>query len=117
MCELTVKQILPASIEFSTRLADNIQKLAALKIDARAQRETLDTVAALIGDAYAAEQKLSEAQLAIKNETDLQSAANFCHDTVFAAMQELRTYCDRLETLVSKDLWPFPSYGDLLLYV
>ncbi len=117
MCEITLKQILPAANTFAVQLADSIQKLSAFGADVRAQTELLSTVSTLIGDAYAAEQKLSESQLAVKNEPDLQSEANACHDAVFAAMQELRTYCDRMETLVPKDLWPFPTYGDLLLYV
>ena len=32
-------------------------------------------------------------------------------------MQELRTYCDELELLMPKSLWPFPTYGDMLLYI
>lgn len=117
MCEITLKQILPAATEFSTVLADNIAKLTALGITATAQRETLETVAGLITDAYNAEQKLSEVQLAVKNESDLQTEADKCYSEVFAAMQELRTYCDRLETVMPKNMWPFPTYGDLLLYV
>ncbi len=117
MCEITVRQILPAAIEFTTRLADNIQKLTALKVEAKAQTEQLKTVAMLVDRAYEAEQKLSDIQLAVKNETDLLGEARRCHDEMFTAMQELRTYCDRLETEVPKALWPFPTYGDLLLYV
>lgn len=117
MCEITVKQIIPAAMEFTTQLADNISRLSALGADVTAQKEMLMSVSALINDAYRAEQELSDAQLAVKNETDLQSEANMCYGKVFAAMQNLRTYCDRLETLVPKSMWPFPTYGDLLLYV
>lgn len=117
MCEITVKQILPAAMEFTTQLADNISRLSALGANTDAQKEMLMSVSALISDAYRAEQELSEAQLSVKNETDLQTEADLCYGKVFAAMQNLRTYCDRLETLVPKSLWPFPTYGDLLLYV
>ncbi len=117
MCEITLKQILPAALEFSTRLADNVSKLSALGMTVGAQNEMLLNVSKLINAAYAAEKKLEETQRAVKSETDLQTEANLCHEKVFAAMQELREYCDRLETLVPKELWPFPTYGDLLLYV
>ncbi len=117
MCEITLKQILPAALEFSTRLADNVSKLSALGMTVGAQNEMLLKVSRLINAAYAAEKKLEETQRAVKSETDLQTEANLCHEKVFAAMQELREYCDRLETLVPKELWPFPTYGDLLLYV
>ncbi len=117
MCEITLKQILPAALEFSTRLADNVSKLSALGMTVGAQNEMLLNVSKLINAAYAAEKKLEETQRAVKSETDLQTEANLCHEKVFAAMQELREYCDMLETLVPKELWPFPTYGDLLLYV
>ena len=117
MCQITQKQILPAAVEFSTALAKNIKALNELGMETSAQADMLRTVSGLVTSAYRAQQKLSEAQLEIKNEHDLQSAADFCHDNVFALMQELRAYCDDLETLLPKDRWPFPTYGDLLLYV
>ena len=39
------------------------------------------------------------------------------HDVVFAAMDELRKPADKLEMLVAKSAWPFPSYGDLIFEV
>ena len=117
MCDITLKQILPAATEFTTRLADNIPKLTALKADASAQSDVLSEISALIGKVYKTEKKLSDAVLAVKNEPDLQSAADAYHDTVFALMQELRGYCDAIELLMPKSLWPFPTYSDLLLYI
>ena len=38
-------------------------------------------------------------------------------DAVFAAMSELRITVDELETMVSADIWPYPSYGDMLFSV
>ena len=32
-------------------------------------------------------------------------------------MQALRSPVDRLEMIVDKDMWPMPSYGDLLFEV
>ena len=32
-------------------------------------------------------------------------------------MRELRTAVDSLESIVDKDLWPFPSYGDMIFEV
>lgn len=40
--------------------------------------------------------------------------ARYCHDVILAAMQDLRTLADTLETLVAEDLWPFPSYQSML---
>lgn len=117
MSDITRKRILPAAIRYSTELADNITKLSALGLDATAQKDSLAAIAKLINCTYKAETKLSDTQLTVKNELDLQKEADLCYSQVFTAMQELRTYCDSLETLMPKNLWPFPTYGDLLLYV
>ncbi len=41
--------------------------------------------------------------------------ARFYRYKVFEQMNEVRTFGDRLEELVAKDLWPFPSYEDMLM--
>ena len=117
MSELVLKQILPAAIEFSTVLADNIAKLNALKVDAATQTKLLAVVSELIQKAYAAAQKLTDAQAVVKNAEGLQAEADLSYAKVVSAMNELREYCDKLETVMPKALWPFPSYSDMLLYV
>ena len=117
MNELVRKQILPAAIEFSTMLADNLTKLKSFNVNTDAQTDLLDEVTQLISGLYAAVKKLNDAQSAVKAgaESGLQSEADLSVG-VAAAMQELRKYCDDLESIMPKDLWPFPSYSDMLLY-
>ena len=43
--------------------------------------------------------------------------AKFFHDVVMPAMGDLRTPVDKLEMLVDKEVWPMPSYGDLIFEV
>ena len=44
-------------------------------------------------------------------------SARAYHDRVVPAMEALRAPADELEMIVDKDLWPFPSYGDLIFEV
>ena len=43
--------------------------------------------------------------------------AVFFRDQVKTAMEALRTPVDKLEMIVDKDMWPMPSYGDLIFEV
>ena len=43
--------------------------------------------------------------------------AVFYHDKVVPAMEALRAPIDKLEMIVDKELWPMPSYGDLIFEV
>ena len=38
-------------------------------------------------------------------------------DALFCLMNDLRTAVDHLELLVDKDMWPVPTYGDLMFEV
>ena len=43
--------------------------------------------------------------------------AVYYKDVVKEAMADLRKPIDELEMIVDKDLWPMPSYGDLIFEV
>ena len=43
--------------------------------------------------------------------------AAYYRDEVKSAMDALRAPVDKLEMIVDKDLWPMPSYGDLIFEV
>lgn len=47
-------------------------------------------------------------------EDDLLAQAKLYSTDVIKAMNEARVFGDKLEALTDKDLWPFPSYEDLL---
>ena len=48
---------------------------------------------------------------------DNKERAHFYHDHVMPAMEALRAPIDKLEMLVDKEVWPMPSYGDLIFEV
>ena len=43
--------------------------------------------------------------------------AVYYRDVIKVAMEELRAPVDQLEMMVDKDMWPMPSYGDLIFEV
>ncbi len=48
---------------------------------------------------------------------DPSQTARFCRDRLVPEMRDLRTAVDTLELIVDKDLWPVPTYGDLMFEV
>ena len=47
-------------------------------------------------------------------EEHLLSSAQACLHSVIPAMETLRGWADKLETMVADDLWPLPSYQEML---
>ena len=72
----------------------------------------------LLSDAFRKTKNLDAALFGAKNvHGGSQALADYYRDYVLAAMQELRISVDQLETMTPSDVWPFPSYGDLLFSV
>ncbi|MFA5385231.1 MAG: glutamine synthetase III [Eubacteriales bacterium] len=115
--EMAKRQILPAGITFASRLADSINSVKATGIEAltSAQGELLQevssTLASLKKNINALEKAQAEAE---KMHGDVYKQAQFYRDSVFTAISTLRVDADNLETMVDKNLWPFPTYADLL---
>ena len=45
---------------------------------------------------------------------DVYAHAKYMRDAVVTKMVELRTLGDKLETMVADDLWPLPTYREML---
>ena len=118
MIDLASKQIIPAVIKYTTQLAGSLGavKNACPEADVSVQTELLVETSALLSDMKVALASLEEA---LENCSRLESAeqAHAYHEKVVPAMDALRAPADRLEMIVDKDLWPFPSYGDLIFEV
>ena len=71
----------------------------------------------LLSDAFRKTKNLDAALFGAKSVSGSQELADYYRDRVFTAMQELRISVDTLETMTPSDVWPFPSYGELLFSV
>jgi glutamine synthetase len=120
MLEMGKRQILPASIKYSGMVAESINKVksASGKASTAAQENLLVTISGLI-DSFskniAALEKTLEDAEKVGHET-LKLAQHY-RDVVFVAMGKLRADSDSLETLVDREVWPLPTYADLLFRV
>lgn len=118
MIDMASKQIIPAVIKYTTQLAGSLGavKNACPEADVSVQTELLVETSALLSDMKVA---LASLETALEICSGMESAeqAHAYHEKVVPAMDALRAPADRLEMIVDKDLWPFPSYGDLLFEV
>ena len=117
MIDMASKQFLPAFIKYTKTLADTVLAVKEAGVDAAVQTEALKEVSALMAETKAALDVLVKVtdEAAAKEEGEVQ--ANFYHSDVVPAMEALRAPIDKLEMLVDKEVWPMPSYGDLLFEV
>ncbi|GFZ34061.1 glutamine synthetase [Clostridium zeae] len=116
--EIAKRQILPAVIKFETSLAQSISLVKAAGVGAGVQSELLAEVDEL---AVALKKNIGELEASVEKaqalDGDAYAVAHFYKFDVFEKMQAVRAVADTLETLVDKDVWPLPTYGELLFNV
>lgn len=119
MIDIAGKSIIPAVIRYTTRLADSIIKLktAMADIEPYAQSSILIDVNAHLKSAKLALENLIKLMDDAGEVVGVDKHARYMREVIVPAMEELRRPVDELEMIVDKDLWPMPSYGDLLFEV
>jgi glutamine synthetase len=112
------RQILPSVIKFETSLAGSVAAVKAAGIGAEVQTELLSEVAGL---ATSLKKNIASLETSLEKAQSLSGdsydTAHFYKFDVFEKMGELREVADKLETLVDREFWPLPSYGELLFGV
>ncbi len=117
MIDMSGKQIIPAVIKYSKSLADTVNAVKAAGADASTQMELLKEVSENLTAMQTALKKLEKVEKEASAMEDAKEQAFFYKDCVKAAMEELRAPADRLEMIVDKEIWPIPSYGELMFEI
>ena len=118
MVNIAGKQIIPAVIKYATSLAESINAVkAACDADVSVQTELLTETSDLLAEAKVALAKLQEVTDKAAAMEEGRDQAVAYRDEVKTAMDALRTPIDKLEVIVDKEMWPMPSYGDLIFEV
>ena len=109
--ELGTTVILPAAVRYQTELAQNVATLKAAGVDA--DTTMLGAVSAPISELTAALGTLKAALSEHAGESALDEATH-AQNALLPAMDAVRAAADKLETVVADDLWPLPTYQEML---
>ena len=112
--QIASRQILPAAYRYQAIVADSIGKVKAAGATVPAsQAALLNELAGLIDGLQTKVEALEKASEA-HAEGDTLHHAQYFHGTIVPAMLEVRTIADKLEGIVAADLWPLPTYQEML---
>lgn len=104
--------ILPAALLHQSRMAQAVSATLSAGVDCFEQKAALEDFVRLVDQFTGAIDELAEAD--DHRSDDSVEHATHLKNTVIPLMHKLRTLGDQLETRVSADLWPLPTYRDLL---
>ena len=120
MLDMAQKEILPAVESYERELTETA--LAKKQLLPQAGRMVEERLGEKLSPALSCSfyQKMDALEAALVNareQKDALALANYYHDVVFAAMQDMRVDADQLEATTAKKYWPYPTYSDLLFGV
>ena len=117
MVDMTKRLYIPAISEYSSSLAASVATKAELGIEAKAEKELVATLTGGIDAIYAAVSDLEAKNVDAREIEDPQAECEAYRDVVIPAMDALRAAVDEMETIVSEEYWPVPSYNSMLFWV
>lgn len=112
--KMVKRQYLPAVVKYMDILSNTIVNMQNCNVKSDATKELLSNIASLFDSANVKLQKLEDALSdALEISDTIEKAENF-RDNVFTKLKDLRVDIDTLETLIPSDIWPTPTYADML---
>lgn len=117
MIDMAGKDIIPAVSAYTGDLANTVLAVKEAGATASTQVELLKKVDGLLTEAQAALETLQAETVKASAIEDVKAQAFYYKDTVKAAMDALRAPVDKLEMVVDSDIWPMPTYGELMFEV
>ena len=119
MIDLVKKDILPAVISYENELLEECQRKRLYKesLSSRTEDRLLQSICALADEMDEKLARLEADVVRARAIADTVEAAVFYREAVVRDLAELRAVVDELETQVSREKWPFPTYAELLYSV
>lgn len=117
MTSMASKQIIPAVMEYAGTLADTVNSMKAAGVEPVVPMKMLKQINENLTEMQEALENMKEHRktgIAITSQKD---RAFYFKDYVVPAMAALRAPADRLEKIVDREYWPFPTYAELMFEV
>lgn len=119
MVKMSQKEIIPAACKYAKELAESALAKKQLNPAIRAvtECELVQKISSLTDQLYKATEAMEEALRTAEGIEDVSKCAEYYRDKIVPLMWEMRNPADEIEYTSSRMIWPYPTYGDLLLSV
>ena len=117
MLMMARRQILPAVLKYAGALASSVNAVRAADLSLACGNPLVSSLCAGIDALSDCIGLLSDVLSAKPAAEAPEEAARYMHDKVLPVMAALRAAADRLETVTDREIWPFPTYDELLFSI
>src|SRR6185295_13893127 len=105
--------ILPAALRYQKEVGESIAAAKAAGASSAAGVEMFGTLVSLINE-FTSSIKILEKAVNHHAEGEPYDHAKHAREHIFSALLTVREAADKLEVIVADDLWPLPTYREML---
>ncbi|PVZ96492.1 hypothetical protein BB558_000494 [Smittium angustum] len=112
------KYILPRAIEYKNKLANAANSTNKLGFNFIVEKTIIEDINTLIEPLFAYTRLFSQKISLLENNietSNIEKSVLDVDEIISKGLIEIRSKVDKLEDILPKDMWPFPSYADILL--
>jgi glutamine synthetase len=119
MTVMASRDYIPAAERYVAQIADAAAKKMAVcpDVSCNTEKDIITRLSNSLSKTYDATQKLSAEEQAAASIADAKERALYYAEKVIPVMNDLRAAVDEMEVLTASDLWPVPTYGDMMFRV
>ncbi|MBQ3817179.1 MAG: glutamine synthetase III [Clostridia bacterium] len=119
LIEMMNREVIPAITAYCDVLCGAVyskQRISSA-LDTTVENELIARLSAANTEIYHLTAELKMQVIKAEKTEDEYEKARLYHDVILKLMQDIRRYSDSAEAVVSKEAWPYPSYGDMLFKI
>ncbi len=119
LLEMVKRDIIPAISSYQGALCDTVVKKRSVsdKINCDAETEIIEKLSIFNEHLHRLVKELETAVDMSQSTADLLARAQLYCNKVLFIMDNIRHITDEAETIVSREYWPYPTYGDILFNI
>lgn len=116
LTDIIRKQIIPNATKYMGTLSRDIKDSSAYVDDSHLESsiKELNKVASLVEDLHINISQLEKYTIEAKEKENSIERSKVFHEKVLSKMNDVRVVSDALELLMPSELWPIPTYGELM---
>ena len=116
LSDMIKKEIYPAIENYIDVLLGIVDRKERIVPEAsnKKEKELIIKLSKIAEEIFTNSEKLKTLLLDDDKENDVIVRAHFIHENVLSLMNEIRKTADEAETIMDRDIWPLPTYSELL---
>jgi glutamine synthetase len=117
MGELVVNHVIPTAISYQNKLVEYVKNLRDIGIEdelAESTKVTIKKIAEHVNSIQKLTKEMIDARKAANNTADIRKRAEMYNKKVKSFFDEIRYGVDKLELIVSDEVWPIAKYREIL---